>query len=50
MGSASSTAVSGVSFGNTEGNIITNKPNYVAWIVGGLALAVVAYLLLRKRR
>jgi len=48
--SSSSSASSASAINATGGGITINRPNYVAWVVGGLALVIVAILFLRRKR
>ena len=46
--SDSSAAASSAAANNTNGSLTINPTNYVAWIVGGLVVVVIAIVWLKK--
>jgi hypothetical protein len=49
MGMASASSSSAAA-NNTNGSLTINAPNYVAWLVGGLVVVVVAMVFLKRRK
>jgi hypothetical protein len=50
MGQASPSAASTSAINSTGGNLTVNKPNYAAWIVGGLIAVLALFAWLKKGR
>ncbi len=50
MASSSASATSSLDQSGGSDAITINKPNTIGWIVGGVALLIVAFLFLKRRK